>query len=72
MEQWYYAVEKVESAYEEGAFEYRLVEVYPLGEGKQGIGDNVTFQCESPGEVAHWLRVAADDVEKYGEVKLDG
>ncbi|CAN8139258.1 conserved hypothetical protein [uncultured Thiomicrorhabdus sp.] len=65
---WHYAVKEVESDLDEDK-EYDLVEVYPIGD-KQAWSENVTFRGDSPADVAKWLRIAADDVEKHGVMEV--
>ena len=68
---WHYACVKKESEFGDG-YEYHLVEAYPelaaIEEGLIPYAENALFIAESPEELAKWLRMAADDIEKYGEI----
>ena len=60
---WHYAAKKFSSEIEEW---YGLVEVF----GDYTHTENeVNVTGESPEKLAAWLRLAADDVEKYGVVE---
>ena len=67
---WYYACIKKESEFAEDGYEYHLVEVHPalpaLDEKAVPYTDNTTFVAGSISELAKWLRIAADDIEKHG------
>ena len=67
---WHYAakkfVRKFAGDYEE--IEYGLVEVYPNLDNAY-TENAMTIFGESPEELAKWLRIAADDVEKYDTVE---
>ena len=68
---WHYACVKKEAEFGDG-YEYHLVEAYPelprIDEDIIPYAESVTFIAESPKELAAWLRAAADDIEKYGEI----
>lgn len=74
MSGWHYCAKKVESDFEE--YEYTVVEAYPgLESEKPGIiphTDAIRFFAESPAELARWLRIAADDVEKHSVIDKYG
>ena len=73
---WHYACVKREAEFGEG-YEYHLVEAYPQLAGWASTDKNtipyaesVHFIGESPSELAAWLRMAADDIEKHGEIPV--
>lgn len=70
---WHYACIKREAEFGEG-YEYHLVEAYPqlpsIDENATPYAENVTFIAGSPSELAKWLRLAADDIEKHGEIPV--
>lgn len=67
MSGWHYAAKKFVRDFGE-EIEYGLVEVYPSLDGAY-TENAVTIFAESPKELAKWLRLAADDVEKYDAVE---
>ena len=70
---WHYACIKKEAEFGDG-YEYYVVEAYPdlpsVEEGFIPYAENPLFIAESPEELAKWLRMAADDIEKYGEIPV--
>lgn len=71
---WHYACKKVEAEFGDG-YEYHLVEVHPslpaLDEKAVPYTDNTAFVAGSISELAKWLRLAADDIEKHGCINED-
>ena len=70
---WHYACVKKEAEFDEG-YEYHLVEVFPMlakftvDTDEPPYAENVTFVAGSTSELAKWLRIAADDIEKHGVI----
>lgn len=64
---WRYQAKRVKSDFGDG-YEYTVVEAYPdLQEeyGEMPHTENTQFIGYTPQDLAKWLRIAADDVEKY-------
>lgn len=70
---WHYAAKKFNDENEEW---WGVVEVYPelskipelnMNEGVAHTGE-VHISADSPKDLAKWLRIAAADIEKYGDV----
>jgi len=53
----------------DGEVVYELVEAFP--DINSHTEDAVTVQANSKEELARWLRIAADDVEKYDVIDGD-
>ena len=66
---WYYACKKVKAEFGDG-HEYTVVEVFPelpsLDEKEVPHTEETTFFGATPKDLAKWLRIAADDIEKHG------
>ena len=70
---WHYIAVKVKSEFGDG-YEYTVGEAYPDLQEEGGIlphTTEATFFSETPEDLAKWLRVAADDIEKYGYVTTE-
>ena len=65
---WYYACKKVKDFM--GEDEYTVVEVHPELPTLEGEvpphTEETTFFGATPEDLAKWLRIAADDIEKHG------
>jgi hypothetical protein len=68
---WHYACKKIEAEFGDG-YEYTVVEVFPELPSLDGEPpphtENTTFYGASPEELVKLLRVAANDIEKYGVI----
>ena len=64
---WHYACKKVNTGGDH--YEYGLVEVYEIDGETSHTEDAVDVWGETPEDLAKWLRIAADDVDKYGVVE---
>lgn len=66
---WHYACKKVEEEFGDG-YEYTVIEVFPelptLDEKVAPHTEGTTFFGETPEDLAKWLRIAAEDIEKHG------
>jgi hypothetical protein len=66
---WYYACKKVKAEFGDG-HEYTVVEVFPgLKIDTNDVvphTEETTFFGETPEDLAKWLRIAAEDIEKHG------
>jgi hypothetical protein len=65
---WRYQAKRVKSDFGDG-YEYTVVEAFPDLQTECGDvvphTDATKFFAETPQDLAKWLRIAADDVEKY-------
>lgn len=65
---WRYQAKRVKSEFDDG-YEYIVCEVFP--QLKSDVADvaphteNAKFYGETPQDLVHWLRWAADDIEMY-------
>ena len=67
---WRYQAKRVKSDFGDG-YEYTVVEAYPDLQEEGDIvphTENTLFIGETPQDLAKWLRIAADDVEKYNVI----
>jgi hypothetical protein len=64
---WRYQAKRVKEEIGDG-YEYTVVEAFPELQEEGGViphTENTQFFGETPQDLAKWLRLAADDIEKY-------
>lgn len=68
---WRYQAKRVKTEFGDG-YEYIVVEAYPQLKTEYDDviphTEKTQFIGETPRNLAQWLRIAADDIEKYGVI----
>jgi len=71
---WRYQAKRIKEDFGDG-YQYTLVEAYPdLQTEYDDVifhTENTQFFGETPQDLAKWLRIAADDIEKYDVIVTD-